>query len=108
MNRRIVIWGPPNSGKTTYAVNHAQRGDLIWDFDIIHMVMMPGGLPDRFNDFPVDSTAALRAMRDAFVEWLERTHYVSGDVYVIVTQEATARRIAAQIGGELVAMARVS
>lgn len=33
--RTVLITGPPCSGKTTYAEQHAQPGDIILDFDAI-------------------------------------------------------------------------
>lgn len=105
MNRRIVIWGPPDSGKTTYAQQHAQPGDLVWDFDHIVGTMMRSGLPAGSTEFPLDVIAAVRSMRDALIAWLRSTHYTVGDVYLIVTHEATARRISDLIDGELIAPA---
>ena len=108
MNVRYVLWGPPDSGKTTYTRQHAKPGDLVWDFDRIVATMMPGGPPAGVAEFPQDVIAAIRKMRDALVIWLAMTHYVSGDVYIIVTHEATARRLATVIGGEVVAISRES
>lgn len=37
--KQVIIWGPPCSGKSTYAREHAMDGDLIWDSDIIQRAL---------------------------------------------------------------------
>lgn len=59
----IVITGPPCSGKTTYARQHAKPGDLIIDFDAIAQAL---GSPVRHGHDDTYRKAALDA-RDAAI-----------------------------------------
>lgn len=33
---RVIIWGAPCSGKTTYVKEHAKPGDLVFDYDALY------------------------------------------------------------------------
>ena len=35
MQRVILVWGPPASGKTTYVKKHMADGDMVIDLDAI-------------------------------------------------------------------------
>lgn len=37
--KQVIIWGPPCSGKSTYAKEHAQDGDLVWDADTVQRAL---------------------------------------------------------------------
>lgn len=39
MTRSVLVIGPPLSGKSTWVKEHAQAGDLIWDFDLVHSAL---------------------------------------------------------------------
>ena len=61
-----ILAGPPGSGKTTYALKHMSRGDLILDMDSLYQAL--SGLPLR--DKPDKLLPFVCAARDAVVNRL--------------------------------------
>ena len=90
---RTVVCGLPASGKTTWVEQRRQPGDLVWDYDAIMRTMT--GLPE--HSLPQDLTKLFMAMGDTLTRWLG-ANATERDVYVIVRNEAKARRIAEIIG----------
>ena len=95
--RRVVVFGPPGAGKTSYVTEHARPGSLRWDYDYVLSSLT--GLPVHSYDDRLISL--LRSIRETFLEWVVKTRPAS-DVWVIVTLEIKARRIASLLGGELI------
>ena len=62
-----LVAGPPGSGKTTYVHTHAQRGDLIVDYDLIFRAL--SGLDT--HDRPTDLRGHVLDARDAVLSRLE-------------------------------------
>ena len=103
--RRFVVTGPAGCGKSTWVQAHARRWDLVWDLDQIastvscHGQEVPRG---QRGNLPWPTMKAVLVMRDALVAWLTATTLHTAEVYVIVTDERDAARIARQIGATVV------
>lgn len=85
----FIVCGPPGSGKTTYVEAHRKPGDFVFDLDRLADVMfqMPSyPRPTRVHEF-------MKWLRLQSLEWLARRP-IEGDAYVILSNEAHARRIA--------------
>lgn len=107
-----LVTGPPAAGKTTWVRQHAQKGDIIIDYDAIAAVLTPLQPDDRQLPAHVAAVtkAARRAAIDMAVEYADRT-----DVYVIhaipstrmvAFYERRGARIVTIDPGERVVMAR--
>lgn len=40
---RVVVTGPPNSGKSTWCQQQARHGDIVWDLDALANVLANKG-----------------------------------------------------------------
>lgn len=87
-----LIYGAPCSGKTTYAADHAETGDLVIDYDAIAVAL---GSPDTHNHprslhpFVLHTIDALleRSMRSPDVKvWLIKCNPTAHDVALSHTQ----------------------
>ena len=99
MSKKILVCGPPSSGKSTWVRERARVGDLVWDFDEIARVMF------RVSSYPRPRfvVAVMQAMRDAMLQTLDGAGEAS--VYVIVTDPRDAAAIADWVRGfEVVTM----
>lgn len=76
----FLVIGPPAAGKTTWVRQHAQKGDIIVDYDTLAAALTPLQLGDRELSGPVAAVtkAARKAAIDMAVEYRHST-----DVYVI-------------------------
>lgn len=97
--RRVVVYGRPGSGKTTYVDKHRLPGDLVWDYDKVLSCLT--SLP--LYSHPADMITLMGNLRDTLVSSVA-SHRLLRSVFVIVTRPSTAHSIAAQIGGEVVHM----
>lgn len=68
-----VITGPPASGKTTYARNHAHHDDVIIDFDAIARALTPTPDTDQ-HDFPDHIRHVAIGARAAAINRATRLH----------------------------------
>lgn len=75
-----VLVGPPASGKTTYALEHAKQGDIIIDYDRIAQALTAPGAPT--HQHPNHLNAITRAARNAAIDTALRQSD-SIDVYLI-------------------------
>ncbi|MFH9957323.1 AAA family ATPase [Streptomyces roseolus] len=75
-----LVCGPPCSGKTTYVREHAERGDLVVDWDALAQAL---GSPHP-HDHPRSLVPFVAEARDAVVARLERRHDVAR-VWIIAT-----------------------
>ena len=92
-----VVTGPPGSGKTTWVRQRAKSGDLVWDVDAVASAVF--GIPAYPR--PVAIAEALAAMRNAVMRMLPQ---LTGDAYIIETDEGSAVRMATSLGGNVVRM----
>lgn len=93
--RRVVVTGPPSSGKTSFVDANRRPGDLVWDLDALASViaLMP--------DYPRPALVvdALSQLRAAFVRFLVERPQVS--CFVIVADEDDGVRLATLLGATL-------
>lgn len=75
-----LITGPPAAGKTTWVRQHAQKGDIIIDYDAIAAVLTP--LQPGERELPAHIAAVTKAARRAAVD-AAIEYRGSCDVYVI-------------------------
>jgi hypothetical protein len=93
--KRFVITGPAGSGKSTWVREHAAPGDFVWDADEIGRTMFNMPAYPR----PAIVAQAMAVMRNAMLRFAGA---FTGGVYVIETDQAQARRLADQLGAELI------
>ena len=111
MRGAFVICGPPGCGKTTWVGQRARPGDLVWDLDEIAAVMFNRSRPLLRHHgtgrarLPWLAGQSLLAMRDGMVAWLATHEVRQGSVFIIVTDERQAKRIADTIGAVVVKLA---
>lgn len=93
--RRVVVTGPPGSGKTTFVEQQRRPGDLVWDLDALAAAIAL--MPDYPRPaFVVDVLSQLRA---AFVRFLVERPSVS--CFVIVADEDDGVRLATLLGANV-------
>lgn len=95
---RVVVTGPPGSGKTSYVNEHKSKGAVVWDADDIVKVMCGA----ERHQWPNYMMMAIREMRIAFVRTMSRS--MCGELWVIVTDEGKAVAVAKQLNASLVVM----
>lgn len=83
-----VITGPPCSGKTTYAREHAKPGDLVIDFDQLAQAL---GSPDT-HDHPSATVYVTRAAWQTAVRAAIGCHHRGARVWLIDTEPSAHRR----------------
>lgn len=104
MPRRVVVCGPPDSGKELYVASHAAEHSLIWDFDAMVSATNVNRRFFSIEQLPVDYVRILSTMRDALVIWLSLRPGLTMDVFLIVENQLLAARIAAICDAELIVM----
>lgn len=90
-----VVTGPPAAGKTTYAREHAQPGDVIIDYDAIAVAL---GSPDT-HDHPQAIRRATQAARSAALAAALKAHATIWLIHTMPTPTDLAhyRRLKAQV-----------
>ncbi len=91
-----VACGLAASGKTTLVAERKQRGDLVWDFDVMMQALM--GLPSR--EHPEEYIPVMQGMRDGLVRALQ-DGAAECAAWIIVTRADMASEIARQLGGQV-------
>ncbi len=101
MNGRVVLAGAPCSGKSTFVRDRVQAGDLVYDYDTLHMAL--SGQASHAHD-PAIRDYVLRA-RDAVFDDLEA--HPSQPAWVITSTRRQDELIALQerFGAEVVLLA---
>jgi 5-methylcytosine-specific restriction protein A len=93
---RVVVYGPPAAGKTTYVERHAADGSIVWDYDQVLSTIVVG----EQQQLPTDLIEPLLAMLDALVQSVRRSG-CDREVWIIVTNPSRANHLAEQIDGTL-------
>lgn len=95
--RVIIVTGPPGSGKTTYAKQHRQSGDIVIDVDhIAAALMLADGIPKKYDD--VLSSAVF--IRDRLIDAIANNQLTYGRAFIITTENA--RKIQDRTGGQII------
>lgn len=96
---RVVVCGPPASGKTTYVRERRQAGDYVWDWDDVRLCVFGKDAGQTATDM---ERKLLTSMLNG------AAHMLSGDTtqraWFIATDRGHAQAIADIIGGVVVAM----
>lgn len=98
--RRIVICGPPNSGKTTYVREHASAGDLVFDWDAVAAAVTAGGVPPGEAQLPAHINDAVMTMRDALMWWVGGGGSDAPGVWFITANCKTGRWLTQRLKAE--------
>ncbi len=104
----VVVHGESASGKSTYVRVNKKSGDLVWDYDsVARSITGCSGKRDAFgvHDSPKPAIPMLQGMRSAFVEAV-RSYGWAGNVWIILTSQTTAKRVAERLNGSLVLVDR--
>ena len=97
--KRVIVCGAPASGKSTYVIERAQPGDMVWDWDC-----MAGALLGRKMHTGTRSDAViLKHIRDALISWLQ-LNADHNDVWIILRDLDEARKIRRMVSGFLQVM----
>ena len=82
MTACTIVAGPPGSGKTTYALEHMKRGDLILDMDLLYQALSGLALRDK----PDCLIPFVCEARDAVLDRLQRESNVL-NAWIITTAD---------------------
>jgi len=97
--KRVVVCGPPGSGKSTWTNENAQPGDLVFDWDALATCL--------FGRRPWQSTKAdgviLSMVRDDLISHLQ-LNAGHGNVFIIITDMDKATQVAGQLCGSVQVM----
>ena len=96
--KRVVVTGPPNSGKTTYVNRYKGPGATVWDADDIVFVMCGA----KRHEWPDYMRFVIGAMLDGFVKALEFN--TCNETWIIITDAAKAADVARRLGAEVITM----
>ena len=94
---RTIIVGSPCSGKSTYARERAQRGDLVYDYDTLHQAL--SGL-DSHQHLPEIRPYVLAA-RDAIYQMLESNAQMAW-IITSTPKDARLRELAERLQADVV------
>ena len=95
---KYVVCGPPGAGKSTWVKQHAQKGDLVFDADVLLATMFRTPMHAAIDH----GLPLVLRLREIVVDWL--LNYPDRSAYVIVSSEEQAGRVADQLGAALVAI----
>lgn len=96
--KRIVVCGPPASGKTTWVQQRRKAGDLVLDVDAIGATVF--GCTE--HEWPDTAVPMMSAIREAVVRFVKQRW--QGKAYLIVSDKHSAQQCAQAIGAEIVTM----
>ena len=82
---RVVIWGAPCSGKTSYVKRHAKPGDLVFDYDALYQAI--SFLPSKIRSPGLKSV--MFELSDAVHEIIEK--HPELDAWIITATKDKAR-----------------
>lgn len=91
----VVISGLPASGKTTYVRKNMRRGDLIFDWDFIHMALSGTSRP-----CPEQLVPFVAEVREAILKRLERPAQAVRHAWIIISNKGDAIKAAGRLGGK--------
>lgn len=96
LKQRVVVCGPPGSGKTTYVNEHRKPGDFVWDFDVMReAVFGSSGLVPTETERQL-LVAMLKAAVPLLKKWTR--------AWVIVTKRGWAAEIGNTINAQVVVL----
>ena len=104
-DRITYVCGPPGSGKTTYARQHAGERDLVWDLDEVAAAICPAYA--TYEGRPPGVVALLNRWRSSLIASLISKR-ISARAWVIVTSEGMASDLCRRSGGVVVRMPRIA
>lgn len=102
MRRRYVVTGPLGSGTSTYVHDHAQPGDLVWDWDIVGAALTPELDAGKPVLGPPWLVALLAELCEALLLAIELGGVDPPGIFIIATRTTTANQIAARIHAEVI------
>lgn len=97
--RKIVVFGPPCGGKSTYVKQNRQPGDLIFDYDEIAASVAS----TTMHNAPLWAIGVIEQMRTAFIESTKDIH--AGTVWVIACMPELAERCSKELDAEILLIA---
>ncbi|PTH16537.1 hypothetical protein BU607_08410 [Staphylococcus auricularis] len=74
----VVVYGAPNSGKTTYVQQHMEEQDIVYDYDILKEA-----ITSKAQGFHTNAHQLLLNIRDAMIDYAKWNN--TGTMYVITT-----------------------
>ena len=97
--RRVVVCGPPASGKTTWVSDNAEPGDLVFDWDALATCL--------FGRRPWQSTKSdgfvLSMLRDQLISYLQ-LNAGNSNVFIIISDYENAGVVARRLSGSVQVM----
>ena len=96
----VVIYGPPGCGKTTYANEIREDGDIVFDLDAIAATLNPEYA--NYDMRPQNVADLLLAFRDVLVFKYKHKMLQGRRLIVIVTKYELAQSVSRQLKAELI------
>lgn len=96
-DRIIIITGAPGCGKTTYARQHRERGDIVIDLDYIASALMLSTSAHGNRDEVLDAAWYLR---EVLIDAVINNKVVYSRAFIIATRDA--KKLQQRTGGTIV------